>query len=487
MVRAPVMGLENILTEGSVSALQDLYTSKELSITEAVAFFLARIEAVNRKGPSLNAVKTIASDAVQQARIADAEIAAGRARGPLHGIPVLLKDNILTADGMTASAGAAALQSFVPEREATLVTLLRRAGAIILGKTNLTEFADYVSEVMPSGYSGAGGMVINPHNAAFGRGQGSSVGSAAAVAAGLAPVVIGSETQNSIQTPATMSSIFGYKPSLGMVSRAGIFPLVPNQDSPGPLTRCAEDAALVVSALAVPDIRDGHSMNFPRRTASVAEPISIAEVKIGVPRGAITDRTELEPVMAAFENALSKLSKAGARIMDPCDLPSAAQLQEVTSSVFRTEFKAALNCFLEYNGSPSNIDSLETLIAWNEAHPDTIPYGQGLLEAAEATNGLADQDYMKDRARDILLSRTEGIDAAIRLGVDILMTPMTVLAKCTGKAGAPVLAVPLGADAAGGPIGVTLSAPLGHDAVLLRSAAAVAGVIAGRLSPHLAI
>jgi amidase len=200
MVRAPVMELENILTEGSISALQDLYTSKELSITEAVAFFLARIEAVNRKGPSLNAVKTIASDAVQQARIADAEIAAGRARGPLHGIPVLLKDNILTADGMTASAGAAALQSFVPEREATLVTLLRRAGAIILGKTNLTEFADYVSEVMPSGYSGAGGMVINPHNEAFGRGQGSSVGSAAAVAAGLAPVAIGSETQNSIQT-----------------------------------------------------------------------------------------------------------------------------------------------------------------------------------------------------------------------------------------------------------------------------------------------
>ena len=184
--------------------------------------------------PALNAIRTIAPDAIEVARQLDDEIASGRIRGPLHGIPVVLKDNILTGDGMTAAAGAAALSGFKPGSDATLARRLRRAGALILGKTNLTEFADYVSEVMPSGFSGAGGMVKNPHGLAdYGRGLGSSVGSAAAVAAALAPIAIGSETQNSIQTPACVSSVFGFKPSVGMVSRAGMIPLVPSQDSPG--------------------------------------------------------------------------------------------------------------------------------------------------------------------------------------------------------------------------------------------------------------
>ncbi len=174
----------------------------------------------------------------------------------MHGIPVLLKDNILTGDGMPASAGAAALADFVPKHAATLVKRLRQAGAIVLGKTNMTEFADYVSDVMPSGFSGAGGVVRNPHGIEYGRGQGSSVGSAAAVAAGFAPVAIGSETQNSIQTPACYSSVVGFKPGVGAVSRAGVIPLVPSQDSPGPLTRSVADAALVFAALAGADMHD---------------------------------------------------------------------------------------------------------------------------------------------------------------------------------------------------------------------------------------
>ena len=227
--------MEDILASGSLVAIGRAFNERRLSVREAVGWYLKRIEALNHAGPCLNAVREIAPDALDAARRADDELAAGRRRGLLHGIPVLVKDNILVA-GMSATAGAAALKGFKPRCDATLVARLRAAGAIVIGKTNLTEFADYVSDVMPSGFSGAGGMVKNPHGVApYGRGLGSSVGSAAAVAARLVPVAIGSETQNSIQTPSCVSSVYGFKPSVGMVSRAGVVPLVPSQDLPGPI------------------------------------------------------------------------------------------------------------------------------------------------------------------------------------------------------------------------------------------------------------
>jgi amidase len=465
---------ETILLEGGVAGLRDGLAAGHFSVRDAVGFYLARIAAGN---PTINAVKELAPDALAQATLADAAIAAGKPLGPLHGIPVLLKDNICTADGAAMSAGAEALRGFVPRREATLVFRLRQAGAIILGKTNLTEFADYVSDVMPSGFSGGGGMVRNPHSGPYGRGQGSSVGSAAAVAAGFAPVAIGSETQNSLQTPACVSSVFGFKPSVALVSRHGVVPLVPSQDSPGPLTRCAEDAALLVSVLAGADVRDSLSLS---RTLDDSPDLALNRLRIGVPRRTIIDHPDFAAVMPAFEQALSALSAAGARIIDPCDLPSAEQLRDVASSVFRTEFKAALNGFLEDHDAPCGIGSLAALIDWNERHPNAIPHGQNLLVAAEQTKGLGDPTYQRDRDRDLLLSRTAGIDAALSLGVDVLMVPMTALAKCTGKAGAPVFAIPIGLDATGSPIGITLCAGLGQDGILLRAGRAVAQVIARR-------
>ena len=372
------------------------------------------------------------------ARQLDTEIASGQIRGPLHGIPVVLKDNILTGDGMTATAGAAALIGFKPASDATLVRRLRAAGALILGKTNLTEFADYVSDVMPSGFSGAGGMVKNPHSlCGYGRGLGSSVGSAAAVAAALAPIAIGSETQNSIQTPACVSSVFGFKPSVGMVSRAGVAPPVPSQDLPGPLARSVEDAALLLSVIAGADCRDSLSMAAALDRPSELRPRNLRTVRLGVPRRCVADRADLETVMPQFDAALRELSKNGVTIVDPCDLPAAEQLQDVRSSVFRTEFKAALNAFLEQNNNPCGIDSIDLLIRWNEQHPDKIPYGQGLLIAAAETAGLDDARYRADRKRDIALSRHAGIDAALEFsGADALIAPMSAAAKCTGKAGA---------------------------------------------------
>jgi len=431
--------MEELLLDGSLSSIQRAISAKKFSVSEMTKWYLARIEALNRSGPRLNAIRTIAPDALEVARQLDDEIASSHIRGPLHGIPILLKDNILTGDGMTAAAGAAALAGFRPASDATLVRRLRQAGALILGKTNLTEFADYVSDVMPSGFSGAGGMVKNPHGAAvYGRGLGSSVGSAAAVAASLAPIAIGSETQNSIQTPASVSSVFGFKPSVGMVSRAGVVPLVPSQDSPGSLARSVEDAALLMSVIAGADCRDTLSVTVALERPDGLRQRDARNIRLGVPRRCVADRPDLESVMPQFDAALRELSNSGVTLVDPCDLPAAEQLQDVRSSVFRTEFKAALNAFLEQNDSPCGIGSIDQLIRWNERHPENIPYGQSLLIAAAETAGLDDPRYRPDRKRDIALSRHAGIDAALDFsGTDALIAPMSAAAKCTGKAGAP--------------------------------------------------
>ncbi len=479
--------MEELLLDGSLGSIHRAIVAKKASVSEIAKWYLARIEELDRSGTKLNAIRTIAPDALHVARQLDDEIASGRIRGPLHGIPIVLKDNILTGEGMTAAAGAAALAGFKPANDATLVRRLRQAGALILGKTNLTEFADYVSDVMPSGFSGAGGMVKNPHNLTdYGRGLGSSVGSAAAVAASLAPIAIGSETQNSIQTPACVSSVFGFKPSVGMVSRAGVVPLVPSQDSPGPLARSVEDAAVLISAIAGADCRDTLSLVTALDRPGELRQRSPTTIRLGVPRRCIADRPDLENFMPSFDAALHELRKAGVIVVDPCDLPAAEQLQDVRSSVFRTEFKAALNAFLKQNNNPCGINSIDSLIRWNEQHPENIPYGQSLLIAAAETAGLDDPRYRADRKRDVVLSRHAGIDAALGFsGVDALIAPMSAAAKCTGKAGAPVLAIPVGHDSKGAPFGVTLFASLGADAALLEIGAAVAAIIGQRMVPKL--
>lgn len=460
-----------ILAQGSIAELAHAFQSKSLSIREAVEWYLGRIDSLK----TLNAVREISPRALEEAKRADA----APSRGPLHGIPVLLKDNIF-AEGMAASAGARALAAFKPRREATLAWRLREAGAIVLGKTNMTELADYVADAMPSGFSGAGGVVKNPHGIEYGRGQGSSVGSAAAVAAALAPVAIGSETQNSIQTPASYSSVVGYKPSVGLVSRAGLWPLVPSQDSPGPLARSVADAALVASIMAGADPRDAATFSFAKNLSF--NPRDLKGIRIGVPRRQIADREDFSKIIPLFNELLQRLVSAGATIVDPCDLPSAEQLQEVRSSVFRTEFKAALNALLEDRDAPCGIGSLEALIKWNEAHPEAIPYGQSLLLAAQATSGLADSAYRADRARDIALSRDAGIDAALAMhDVDALIAPMGAAAKCTGKAGAPVVAIPAGLGPNGIPFGITLLGSFGTDTRLLAIAAAVERTIGQRI------
>jgi amidase len=297
--------MDDILEGGSISAIRRALDERRLSARELAGWYLKRIEAMNHSGQALNAVREVASGALEAAGRADDELAAGKRRSPLHGIPVLVKDNIL-ASGMLSAAGAAALKGFKPRRDATLVARLRAAGAIVIGKTNLTEFADYVSDVMPSGFSGAGGVVKNPHGAApYGRGLGSSVGSAAAVAAGFAPIAIGSETQNSIQTPSCVSSVYGFKPSVGMISRAGVVPLVPSQDSSGPIARSIEDIALMLTIIVGPDSADTATLEMPYGVPALSQPRDPASIRIGVPRRAMAARSDFAAVMTQFEAVLS--------------------------------------------------------------------------------------------------------------------------------------------------------------------------------------
>ena len=474
--------VEDILSSGSLGELHQAILEKKLSVTEGANWYISKIET---SGSALNAIRVLSPRVLDDAALLDDDIATKRVRGPLHGIPILLKDNISTGDGMPTSAGAVALANFIPARDATIVRRLRQAGALILGKTNLTEFADYVSDIMPSGFSGIGGMVKNPQTMdGYGRGLGSSVGSAAAVAASLVPIAIGSETQNSIQTPASVSSIFGFKPTVGTVSCEGIVPLVPSQDAPGPLGRSIEDLALILGVIRGPDCADRLTLSGALQLRKSQQCRDPRTVRIGVPRRLIADRPDLQDLMPDFEARLTELSKAGVTIVDPCDLPSAEQLHEVRSSVFRTEFKAALNAFLAENKSPCGVGSLADLISFNEQTPSAIPYGQSLLKLANDTKGLSDPTYISDRRRDVALSRQAGIDAALWFSeADVLIAPMSAAAKCTGKSGAPVLAIPSGLSARGEPFGVTVFAALGSDDRVFEVGASIASIISRRLLP----
>lgn len=476
--------LSTFLGAATAQAIGAAIAAGETSSLAVTEWYLARIAQYNGGEHGLNCVRSVSPLALDAARQADVQIAAGQLRGPLHGVPYLLKDNVFTTDGSPASAGCQAIAGFIPPYEATLVRRLREAGAILLGKTNLTEFADFVADTMPSEFSGAGGVVRNPLGLRYDRGQGSSVGSAAAVAARLCAFAIGTETQNSIQTPALQTSVVGFKPSVGSVSRHGIIPLVPSQDSPGPLTLTVTDAALVFQAISGEELQDTAALSSSAFGAGM--PASIEGVRIGIPRRYIADNVMSDARKVAFDTALQTLAQAGATIVDPCDLPSAEQLHHVRSCVFRSEFKASLNRLLT-SLQPCGMNSMQHIIDWNREHPEAIPYGQSLLEAANAAPDILSPQYVEDRQRDMTLSRDEGIHAALKAGaVDVLLAPMSAAAKCTGKAGAPVIAIPAGDDADGLPFGVTVFAGEGADAIVLRVAAAIERLVSRRMERTIA-
>jgi amidase len=361
-------------------------------------------------------------------------------------------------------------------RDATLVRKLKLAGAVVVGKACIPDFADYMSDHMPSGYCGAvNGFVRHPvPGEAYGRGGGSSVGVACAVAIGLAPVGIGSETQNSIQAPCCNSGVVGIKPTVGLVSRAGMVPLAISQDTAGPIARTVRDACAVLSVIAGPDIED-------LATLTGAGPIdytAFCEVagfpRIGVVRGFAMweEKTAYAEHCLVVENALRNLELAGAELVN-AEIATADEVSDLKSSVFRTEFKAGLNAFLGTWAEPSAVKSMAEVVAFNTANPEAIPYGMTLLEASNATRGdLSEVAYREDRARDLRMCRGEGIDACLaKFGVDVLVAPMDRAAKMLGKAGYPAVSIPCGHTPGGVPVGITFFGTAFSEPMLIQAAA----------------
>jgi amidase len=467
--------------------------------------YTARIEALDHKGPELRAVLEINPDALAIADRLDAERKAGKARGPLHGIPVLLKDNIGTADRMNTTAGSLALLGAAPPADAFLVGKLRDAGAVILGKTNLSEWANFRSTHSSSGWSGRGGQCRNPY--ALDRNpSGSSSGSGAAVAASLCAIAVGSETDGSIVSPSNNCGLVGVKPTLGLVSRNGIVPISHSQDTAGPMARSVTDAAILLTALAGYDPADPATKGVSGRApvdyaAELARaPKGLDGVRIGVPRKKLFGQSPAAD--ALVEAALADLQKLGAVIVDPADIATLGETDDSEFEVLLYEFKANLNAYLAGLGAKNPNKTLKDLIRFNEENRGReMPYfGQEIFEKAEAKGPLTEKAYLDALEKDLRLTRKEGIDKTMdenRLDALVAPTsgPASLIDLVNGDYGAggsssfpaiagyPDVTVPCG-EKWGLPVGMSIFGRPWSETVLLRIAFAYEQATKHRRAPR---
>ena len=413
------------LDEATIDALTTAMASGERtsrSITEA---YLARIAALDRQGPTLRSVIETNPDALAAAEGLDRERSASGPRSSLHGIPILLKDNVGTADGTTTTAGSLALEGSRPAEDAPVARRLRDAGAVLLGKANLSEWANYRSTRSSSGWSARGGQCGNPF--VLDRNPcGSSSGSGAAVSANFVTVAIGTETDGSIVCPSNANGIVGIKPTVGLVSRAGIVPIADSQDTAGPMARTVRDAALVLGVIAGTDPRDPATAEADSRGLTDYTPFldedGLEGARIGVMRSAFGFHPLVDRLIEA---ALDAMRARGAVIVDPIDLRPATAMRRAETTVLGYEFKAGLRAYLETLPDPP-IRTLAELIAFNQANAaEEMPYfGQERLLAAEARGPLTDPEYLDARAGARRLSRTEGIDRVMDAdNLDAIIAP----------------------------------------------------------------
>jgi amidase len=384
---------------------------------------LARIEAVDRNGPRLNSLIELNPDAATIARELDEERRAGSVRGPLHGALVVVKDNVATGDRMSTSAGSLALGGVHATRDAHLIGRLRDAGAVIVGKANLSEWANIRSTRATSGWSARGGLTRNPYGLDRNT-SGSSSGSAAAVAAGLVPMAVGTETDGSIVSPSSINGVVGLKPTVGRVSRDGIIPISHTQDTAGPIARTVRDTARLLAAMAGPDARDPVTLEAPPPDDYVAalRPDALRGARIGVARAFFTGHDEIDQ---QIENALARLMVLGAELVDPIDLPKVAY-GDAEQTVLLHEFKHDLPLWLAAFAPHAPVHTLADLIVFNEAHRDQeMPYfGQELFTQAQALGDLRSDAYL--RALDACRkgSREDGLDRVLRAHrLDAIVAP----------------------------------------------------------------
>ncbi|HVN15058.1 MAG TPA: amidase [Anaerolineales bacterium] len=403
------------MEEWTISEMQARMESGELTARQLAELYIERIETLDQAGPKVNSVIELNPDALAIASALDAERKADKVRGPLHGIPILLKDNIDTADKMQTTAGSLALEGSRAMRDAGLVEKLRLAGALILGKTNLSEWANFRGKNSTSGWSSRGGLTHNPY--ALDRSAcGSSSGSGAAVAANFCAAAVGTETDGSIVCPSQTNGIVGIKPTVGLVSRAGVIPISHSQDTPGPMARTVEDVAILLGALAGPDERDPVTKSGKKRGLinykSVLDPNGLKGARIGVARSLFGSDKRVRAVM---DSSLDAIKQAGATLVD-VELKSSDTFGKTELEVMYFEYKAGLDAYLDALGPSAKVHSLADVIKFNEDNRTTVLayFGQEHMEVAQEKGALTSKKYLSALEKNHRLARDEGIDAVMK-------------------------------------------------------------------------
>jgi amidase len=487
------------LDEVTLRDLAAAMESGERSPRSITELYLGRIEELDGRGPMLRSVIETNPDALDVAEQLDAERAAGRVRGPLHGVPVLLKDNVDTHDRMTTTAGSLALAGSIPPADAFIAARLREAGAVLLGKANMSEWANFRGNPSVSGWSGRGGQCRNPY--ALDRTPcGSSSGSGAAVAANLAPLAVGTETDGSIVCPSPICGIVGIKPTVGLASRSGIIPISHSQDTAGPMARTVWDAAVLLGALTGIDPRDPATQRSEGNTHTDYTPFldagGLGGARVGMARGYGGFRA---PVTALLEEAAGAMREAGAVLVD-ADLPQMEGDEELT--VLKYEFKADIEKYLATLGPDARMRTLADLIEFNQANAERElqVFGQELFEQSLATGPLTDRAYLDALAAIQRRAREQGIDAVMdedRLDAIAVptMAPGWIIDHVLGDhfdsgsssspaavAGYPTITVPMG-FLSGLPVGISFVGRAWSEPVLLRIAYAYEQATRHRRAP----
>lgn len=414
------------LDELTISDLQDGMKSGKFTSRSLVEKYANRIDEIDKHGPAINSVIELNPDAPAIAATLDQERKLKGPRGPLHGVPVLIKDNIDTADRMMTTAGSLALVGSRPANDSLVAEKLRAAGAVILGKTNLSEWANIRSSHSTSGWSGRGGLTKNPY--ALDRNPcGSSSGSGAGVSANLCPAAIGTETDGSIVCPSSSNGIAGIKPTVGLVSRSGIIPISHSQDGAGPMCRTVRDAAIMLSALTGVDSRDSATANSQGKSARdyarFCDPNGLKGARIGVARKYFGFNDAVDALM---EQSLDVMKKQGATVIDPADIETLGKFDKSEMLVFMYELKADLNRYLAALGPNAPVKTLKDIIDFNERNRQKeMPYfGQDLFLKAEAMGPLTEKAYLDALENNHQLARTEGIDATMdKFHLDAIIAP----------------------------------------------------------------
>lgn len=490
------------LDEIDVAALQKSMESGERTSASITQLYLDRIEALNLTGPRLHAIIEVNPDALAIAKALDAERASGKVRGPLHGVPVVVKDNIDTADKMVTSAGASALAGNIATQDSWVAGRLRNAGAVILGKANLSEWANFRSTRSSSGWSGRGGQTRNPYSLNRNT-SGSSSGSAVAVSANLCALSIGTETNGSIISPASVSGVVGIKPTVGLVGRSGIIPISHTQDTAGPMARTVRDAAMLLGALTGVDARDAATNasvgNSHTDYTSFLDAKGLAGTRVGIVRSAMGYH---EGVDRAVGEAIEQLKMSGATVVD-VDKVITTNVGDEEGNVLQYEFKDGVNKYLAGMPASVAVRTLEDVIAFNKANAETsMPYfGQETLIASQARGDLRSPEYVKSLAKVLRASRGEGIDKALRdHQLDALIAPAEGAAWTTdlvngdryisrgdgygaaAMAGYPSITVPMG-YVSGLPVGLCFFGAAWAEPMLIRLAYAYEQASKHRAAP----